>query len=266
MPLTTNCPANQGPPSPPAQLSNFNWMQAAWMGACRHMTATMLSEYNDSLMLENAAEIEQQLGASNTEFNVTEPNLSGFTSTQELNPACMDFLNVNLSGIISWGVQYYGWPASLLTISLNSIPNAVQDIQALIPSSGSSSFSSVAESYASGMNYPPPPQLFISTMQPNGGVLNGTYTMNQLLQIQAYYANQGSHNNGTANANVMQSLIGQLQAELSQRIQIGQQYVTQETNLATSTDPQSSNQASSEVSAINTSKGQWVQLTGTLSG
>lgn len=90
------------------------------------------------------------------------------------------------------------------------------------------------------------------------------FTIAQLIQAQGYYAGEGS-NNGNSQASVVQSLIGQAQSQLSNRVQIGQQYVTQETNLATNIDSTGAQAGAKELEAINNFVNQSAQLAGALS-
>lgn len=69
----------------------------------------------------------------------------------------------------------------------------------------------------------------------------------------------------THQASVYESAIGEAQSEQTQNVQIAQQFSTQETNIATSTDPQSINQTESEMSSLNSSWGQWAQICGPIS-
>lgn len=170
------------PPSAPQGFSNFNWMSLAWMGALKHMDATLLSQYEDSEVLAGAANLVQEVGSSDATYYV-DLSASGITYT---NPE--------------------------------------------------------------GQTVP----------------VKGYFTIAQMIQIEGGYAGAGSNYSGQTST--LQAAVGQMQSQLSNRVQIGQQYVTQETNLATSTDPQASNQAGQEMSALNNAMSQWGQLIGSLSG
>lgn len=263
--------------------SHFCWMLTAWMGACKHMSSTMLAQYSDSLMLENSAALLQKLGAPGQTFQVNESSLSNFIITTGFNPQYAFFLEQNipnaicpttiLSEVLGYGMIHYRWPSVVngqpLPVYIqgllqnNPMSTVVSKLESLInssPNATPNSFSNAVEATAKANNLSAPP-MYTECAQVAPGTLTGAYTINFLLLVESYYANQGNKA-GTANANCLQSLIGQLQAELSERIQIGQQYVTQETNLATSTDPQSSNVAMKELSDLNTARAQWVELTG----
>lgn len=105
------------------------------------------------------------------------------------------------------------------------------------------------------------------TFKVNLGSLGGKkeMTISQLVADEASAAKQGGQN-GSNEASVYQSAIGQAQAEMSQNVQIGQEFSSQETNQATSVDPQGTNQAESQMSSLNTALGQWVQIVGPISG
>jgi len=87
------------------------------------------------------------------------------------------------------------------------------------------------------------------------------WTIGELITAEATAAG-GKH---THQASVYESAIGQAQSEQTQNVQIAQQFSTQETNIATSTDPQTINQTESEMSALNSSWGQWAQICGPIS-
>lgn len=88
-----------------------------------------------------------------------------------------------------------------------------------------------------------------------------TWTIGELITAEATAAG-GGH---THQASVYESAIGQAQSEQTQNVQIAQQFSTQETNVATSTDPQTINQTESEMSNLNSSWGQWAQICGPIS-
>lgn len=88
------------------------------------------------------------------------------------------------------------------------------------------------------------------------------WTIGELITAEA----AASSNSHPHQASVYESAIGQAQSEQTQNVQIAQQFSTQETNVATSTDPQTINQTESEMSNLNSSWGQWAQICGPISG
>lgn len=88
------------------------------------------------------------------------------------------------------------------------------------------------------------------------------WTISELITAQATAAKAGQ----TQDASSYESAIGQAQSEQTQNVQIAQQFSTQETNVATSTDPQAINQTESEMSSLNSSWNQWAQVCGPIGG
>jgi hypothetical protein len=216
----------------PLHSSDFNWLKAAQQGAYALATATMVAQEVDSQVLQAAAQLVEELGSPQETFAVNESSIT--TPAQTIpnpyysipNPTKQDLVNAYVAA--NPGTSY---TAALATIDLDAF---------------------------TGQPWVPPQTLTIP-----GGSLVGNFTINQLIKFQSEFASQSGGNNAQE-ANTVGSAIGAAQAEESQNIQISQQYVTAETNKATSTDPQAVTTATSELNTLYQGYSQWAQMSGSV--
>jgi len=89
-----------------------------------------------------------------------------------------------------------------------------------------------------------------------GGNNQENWTIKQLTDKASAAANAKD----PTGASLFQSAIAQAQSRQTLDVQTAQQFCSQQTNVATSTDPQTINQVESQMSAINNNWSQWAQL------
>lgn len=266
--------------STPTGFSDFNWLAFAWKGARDHMEATLTSQYEDSNVLELAANLVQEVGSSSQTFKINAPtmNIPGGVIT---NPHYQDELNF----LMGQGVSETQAKAVLEYLNVGRMTGQLVPIPAIISQEYPKYVPSYAKDYFISIGWGDPSDSknfshtiwkgltklspnnynFGAQLDQNTTSLVGNYTIAQLIAMQGGFSQQGGSDNDQR-ASTLQSLIGQAQSQLSQNVQIAQQYVTQETNAATSSDPQATQQAESEQSALNNALSQWVQLTGSFTG